>query len=89
MISKHILVQGKVQGVFFRAGTKKKADELGIKGWVKNTDDGHVEIVATGDHDPIKTFIEWCYIGPPRARVLQVLVTDCEHFPAEEFLVRR
>ncbi len=67
-------VFGLVQGVFFRLNTKQKAEELGIKGWVRNKEDGSVEIVAEGDEDKIERLIEWCKLGPGMARVDRVEV---------------
>lgn len=64
---------GKVQGVFFRASAKDIADSLGLYGWVKNTDDGNVEVYAAGDADAIGRFIDWCHKGPSGARVDAVL----------------
>jgi len=78
LTSKHILVKGKVQGVFFRKNTKQIADELKIKGWVKNSDEGHVEIIAQADEDSIKKLIEWCRQGPPKAEVKDVIVSDAK-----------
>ena len=82
MQSAHFLVKGKVQGVFFRANTKTKAEELGIRGWVKNTAGGDVEIVAQGSTDQLKIFEEWCRKGPARARVDDFYSdeTDAEEF---------
>jgi acylphosphatase len=77
-ITKHIIVKGKVQGVFFRKNTKQIADELHIKGWVKNTNDGDVEIIAVADEDAIKKLIEWCREGPAKAEVKDVMVEDAE-----------
>jgi acylphosphatase len=65
-----IIVKGKVQGVSYRYYTKKKAEQLGIKGYVKNLDNGDVEIVAQGKN--LKEFIEWCREGPPAANVKEV-----------------
>jgi len=67
----HILVHGKVHGVFFRDYTKKKADELGITGWVKNTDSA-VEVVAEGDKTTLRKFILECQKGSPLAKVEKV-----------------
>jgi len=64
-----INVSGKVQGVFFRASTKEKADELHIRGTVRNNADGSVTVDAEGDEASIEQFVEWCKQGPPRARV--------------------
>ncbi|HEY0067038.1 MAG TPA: acylphosphatase [Flavisolibacter sp.] len=85
----HLLIKGKVQGVFFRATAKEVADELGLTGWVQNTDEGHVEAMATGTEKQLNDFIAWCKQGPPRARVSEVIPTEKseEHF--DRFTVRR
>ena len=74
MPKKHldIKVTGKVQGVFYRASTKAVADQLGIKGFVKNEEDGSVYIEAEGDEPILELFLEWCNEGPERAQVEQV-----------------
>lgn len=89
MPSVHILIKGKVQGVFFRATAKDKADELGIKGWVKNTKGGDVEVAANGSDVQLKKFIEWCKRGPARAKVTDVIVTSSFTIDSEEFKVLR
>jgi acylphosphatase len=68
----HVRIFGKVQGVWYRASTKQKADELGIVGWVRNTDDGCVEAVFEGEKAKIDEMIAWCWIGPQRAQVTDV-----------------
>lgn len=68
----HVLICGKVQGVWYRASTKQKADELGLTGWVKNTADGNVEAVFEGEKAVIDEMIAWCWIGPPSSRVSDV-----------------
>jgi len=68
----HVLISGKVQGVWYRASTKQKADELGLTGWVKNTVDGNVEAVFEGEKIRIDAMIAWCWVGPPMARVTDV-----------------
>jgi len=74
MAKKHldIKVTGKVQGVFYRASTKAVADQLGIKGFAKNEEDGSVYIEAEGDEPILESFLEWCNEGPDRSRVEQV-----------------
>lgn len=67
-----ITVYGKVQGVFFRLSTKEYADKLGIKGFVKNQEDGSVYIEAEGPSPLIEQFIAWCKKGPERAVVEKV-----------------
>ena len=90
LIAKHILVKGKVQGVFFRKNTKTKADELNITGWVKNTDDGHVEIIAQATENALQQFIEWCKEGPSRANVSDVIIKDAKpDHQLQEFIIDR
>jgi len=65
----HAFISGIVQGVFFRSNTKRLADNLGVKGWVRNLSDGRVEVVAEGEKDRIDSFIEFLKKGPSTARV--------------------
>lgn len=65
----HLKITGRVQGVFFRSSTKEKADALGITGWVKNCDDGSVEVLAQGEEEELNEFERWCEKGPPTADV--------------------
>jgi acylphosphatase len=74
----NINVQGKVQGVFFRASTKAVADQLGVKGFVKNEANGSVYIEAEGDDFSLESFLEWCNEGPERAIVEKVETTEGE-----------
>lgn len=75
----HIIVKGKVQGVFFRYNTMKVAQSLGIKGWVKNLMDGSVEIVCEGEDNKIEELVKWCWKGPPGAYVEDVDVKKEEY----------
>jgi acylphosphatase len=68
----NIKVTGKVQGVFFRASTKAVADQLGVKGYVKNLSDGSVYIEAEGDKFALESLLEFCGEGPEKAEVDQV-----------------
>jgi len=72
----NINVFGTVQGVFYRAKSKEKADELGIFGFVKNADDGSVYIEAEGQENSLKEFMKWCFIGPEKADVKSVEVEE-------------
>ncbi|MBD3354894.1 acylphosphatase [Candidatus Woesearchaeota archaeon] len=65
----HLIIKGRVQGVFFRANTQKHAEKLNLEGWVKNLPDGNVEVVAEGEKEKIKDFISFCRKGPSSARV--------------------
>lgn len=68
-IRAHIFVKGLVQGVFFRSNTRKKAQQLGLRGWVKNLPDGKVEAVLEGEREKVEQMIEWAKRGPPSAQV--------------------
>jgi acylphosphatase len=67
-----ITVKGKVQGVFYRASTKAVADQLGVRGYVKNEPGGDVTIAAEGDTVSLEMFLEWCNEGPQGAIVTSV-----------------
>ncbi len=74
----HLIVHGRVQGVWYRASAKEAAEKLELKGWVRNLPDRCVEIDASGDVDSIEKFIQWCYQGPPGARVTTIDVQELE-----------
>ena len=76
----HMKISGMVQGVFFRANTKRQAQALGIYGWVRNLTDGRVEIVAQGPREALAELIRWCQEGPSTARVDRV---DIDWEPVE------
>lgn len=84
-----IIVKGTVQGVYFRQSTKEKALSLGIKGTVKNTDDGSVSIVASGEHKNLQKLIDWCCVGPSHAEVLNVHVEKVPYIEFKEFHIIR
>lgn len=68
----HLVVRGRVQGVFFRASAQREARQLGLTGYVKNRNDGAVELVAEGEEDQVKDFLSWAQHGPSTARVDKV-----------------
>jgi acylphosphatase len=68
----HLFISGRVQGVFFRSNTRKKALELGLTGWVRNLQDGRVEVLMEGGESPLQDLIEWCHRGPSHASVEKV-----------------
>ncbi len=72
----HLLISGKVQGVFFRDSSRKVAQSLNITGWIKNRRDEKVEAMISGDEDDIKAFVDWCKSGPDRAEVEEVIVSQ-------------
>ena len=77
-----LFIKGKVQGVFYRVTAKEIADELGVKGWVRNLPDRNVEITVTATEELLQKFIDWCKQGPPKARVEDVII---EELVLEEF----
>ena len=70
----HVLIEGRVQGVFYRAFARGIAYTLGLKGWVKNLYDGRVEAVFEGKKELIEQAIRKCHQGPPGARVTNIEV---------------
>jgi acylphosphatase len=70
----HLMIEGRVQGVFFRQSMKKAADLYGVSGWVRNLVSGEVEATVEGDEAAVNGLIEWCRAGPDRAHVEHVAV---------------
>lgn len=68
----HVIINGLVQGVFFRTNTKKVAEEHGVTGWVKNRLDSSVEAVFEGNKEEVDSVIKWCHYGPWGAQVEKV-----------------
>lgn len=73
-IRAHVIIEGRVQGVYFRSYTVDKAESLGLTGWVRNNPDGSVEAVFEGEERATKEAVEWCRQGPPSAQVEKVKV---------------
>jgi acylphosphatase len=69
----HLVIRGRVQGVWFREATRLEAEKLGVRGWVRNCADGSVEAVLEGDAAAVRELEAWCHHGPPAARVLEVV----------------
>ena len=84
----HLIVSGRVQGVFFRDNTRKKATELGLKGYAKNLHDGNVEVVAEGNEEKIKELIEFIKKGPGIASVTGVQMRHKEPENFKNFDIR-
>jgi acylphosphatase len=78
----HVFVSGKVQGVFFRQNTKRQAQKFGVTGWVKNLEDGRVEVIIEGEETAVKALIEFCSAGPKGASVTN-LAAEWETFKDE------
>jgi len=84
----HIVVRGRVQGVWYRNSAKARASELKLAGWVRNCPDGTVEIHAQGNRENLDRFIEWCKQGPPTAEVTGLDTTPASVEGMETFQVR-
>lgn len=65
-------IKGTVQGVFYRSSTETEANKLNLTGWVRNCPDGSVQALFEGDKTSIDQVIEWCRIGPQKARVSEL-----------------
>jgi acylphosphatase len=65
----HLVVTGRVQGVWYRASARREAERRELSGWVRNREDGAVEAVAEGEAPRLEDFVSWCRRGPPAARV--------------------
>lgn len=81
----HVYVSGKVQGVYYRASAAKKAQVLGLAGWVRNLADGRVEMMAQGPANALDQLLGWCEKGPMLAKVSKV---ECEVAQVDENLAQ-
>ncbi len=75
MVRAHLFISGIVQGVGYRWHCRRHAQGLGLKGWVRNLDDGRVEAVLQGTREQVEGMIQWCYRGPSEAQVTDIAVT--------------
>ena len=85
----NIIIRGKVQGVFFRHGTKAVADQLGVRGFVRNEEDGTVYIEAEADEWILDNFLDWCNEGPDRAEVETVEKMEAELQGFNNFIIKK
>jgi acylphosphatase len=88
MISVHVRVSGRVQGVFYRAFTKDRATEVGIKGWVRNIPGGGVEAVLEGERQKVGELLRRMKSGPSGAMVLGMELSELEFKGYEDFEIR-
>ena len=70
-----LIIEGRVQGVWFRDSTRREAVTLGVLGWVRNRPNGTVEVLAEGPEDNVKKLVFWCHHGPTVAKVQRVYET--------------
>ncbi|HEY8522033.1 MAG TPA: acylphosphatase [Gammaproteobacteria bacterium] len=82
------VVAGRVQGVYYRASTARRAQELGVHGWARNLPDGTVEVVAAADADTLSALAEWLWEGPPAARVESVTLEEWTDAVPDGFHIR-
>jgi acylphosphatase len=79
----HLMIHGRVQGVWFRASTLETAHQLKVKGWVRNTPEGNVEAHIQGEESSVDKMLSWCSKGPPGALVEYIDVSEAS--PKEEY----
>lgn len=84
-----LTISGKVQGVFYRQSAKRKAEALGIKGWILNQEDRSVLATVSGDENQLDEFVNWCRKGPLGARVDHVSVQNLPEESFEDFRIRK
>ncbi len=87
-MAKQFLVRGRVQGVGFRIATQELALQLGLTGWIQNSPDGSVEILAEGTVTAMASLEEWLWHGPPLSVVEKVQVTIVDKFSSPDFRIR-
>ena len=82
-VCKRCLVSGRVQGVFYRASTARRASQLGLNGYARNLADGRVEVLVCGAAESVAKLCEWLWEGPPAAEVSGVVISEieCQEIP--------
>ena len=85
MIATHLIVHGRVQGVFYRDWTVSTAQELAVSGWVRNLPDGTVEAHLEGEREAVETMIDMMQDGPPAARVERIERAEAKAQGCEQF----
>ncbi|MGZ5337490.1 MAG: acylphosphatase [Solirubrobacterales bacterium] len=78
MVRRRVLARGRVQGVFFRDSTRRRAEAEGVAGWVSNRDDGAVEAVLEGEPEAVDRLVDFVRRGPGRAEVSEAAVVEEE-----------
>jgi acylphosphatase len=71
----HLVMHGRVQGVWYRESMRIEAERLGVTGWVRNRRDGTVEAVVQGSPEAVEAIVRWAWEGPPSARVDDIVMT--------------
>ena len=84
----HLIISGKVQGVWYRSYTKDKAQKIGLTGWVRNLENGDVEAIFEGDEKGVEQMIIFCYSGSPLSKVDDIQTMYEEYIDEfQEFLI--
>ena len=82
MVTRHLRIHGRVQGVGFRYSVLREAKRLGLSGWVRNRRDGSVEALVQGKAEVVAAMVAWAKHGPPGAQVTEVSVANADGEPA-------
>ena len=88
MIRRRVIVEGHVQGVFFRQSCQRKALSSGIAGWIRNNYDGSVEAALEGDADAVERIVSWMRVGPTGAVVTGVKIIEEDLLGEHAFRIR-
>lgn len=88
VVRRRVLVSGRVQGVWFRESCRREAEARAVAGWVRNRPDGRVEAVFEGAPEAVAALVDWCRVGPVRARVTGVEVIEEVPIGMSGFMVR-
>jgi acylphosphatase len=84
----HVVIYGKVQGIYFRAYTQAEGNRLGVKGWVKNRSDGAVEVAVEGESEKVDQMLAWLKVGSPGAQIAKVEVREERPVGETQFNIR-
>ncbi len=87
MIACRVTVRGRVQGVGFRWHARRRAQQLGVTGWVRNTSSGSIEAHVEGEREGVELLLDWLAVGPPSARVSELEEVSVEPIEAPSFQV--
>lgn len=88
IIARHLMIQGRVQGVGYRASAHVEAQRLGLSGWVRNRRDGAVEALVAGSAEVVEQFVAWARRGPDAAQVTAIEVTVSDMPDTKTFVVK-
>lgn len=87
IVTRHLIIHGKVQGVYYRASAQAEGLRLNLHGWARNRRDGTVEALVSGPEQAVEEFIAWARNGPPAARVDRIDISEAQPPAAGPFAV--